>query len=450
MNYDQRTAYLPDLKLNEAVPLNPGSDWEGPDGKPIDCCRRRTRRFCHFLFAFVIFSGLAIRYLCTRHASGMEVGNYHPQGRPLPPDVTFRDCATWVIDHARTSPGRYIANASLQLPVDSDHLFFLTAGPEIPGRFHLVQSERVSDEIEVEVTATYSKENLFTETILCHLDREGGGDGVGILTPPPHSFVEHFELDIVVNLPKTSTAGGTLNIHSFVTDLPMFVHEVEDLASTVTFGELELNSQFGTINVKSVLAEEAMITTSHGSIAGTFNTSRSLSLSTVHGPISARVGMFNPHDRLEEKDTKLLLQTRHGAIKAEIDLISTSPSHMGGLFTVEARASSGKIDLAFPFASPRSLLDMESSVKHGENHVQLHPSYEGKFHLQSSRWGHVSDLLRYDVKDPEGRSRVRRIEMDRNDPKSVHGEAWWEDEGRDRVEGSVHVKTEFGKVELEL
>ena len=73
------------------------------------------------------------------------------------------------------------AETHLELPADSPHLFFLREGTLLGGIFKLTTKDEVSDKIDVDVTLVSRHEGVIDDTQICFLNREGGGDGVGII-----------------------------------------------------------------------------------------------------------------------------------------------------------------------------------------------------------------------------------------------------------------------------
>lgn len=97
-----------------------------------------------------------------------------------------RDCvnvAQW--KELDGSPGdnhySYRAYTSLELPVSSDLLYFISRGSLSVGTIDFLESEEPdSDSVKVDVTFLYQTPKALEHAKVCQLERESGKNGVGI------------------------------------------------------------------------------------------------------------------------------------------------------------------------------------------------------------------------------------------------------------------------------
>ncbi|TFK63906.1 hypothetical protein BDN72DRAFT_847144 [Pluteus cervinus] len=385
----------------------------------------------------------------------------------LPDDVFVKDCASWF--YSESPEHDYVAHTSLQLPIDSPHLFFASQGSILGGTFHLVPSDHVSPYLDVHISTVAKHPQVIDLLKVCSLGKEGGGLGIGLLAPHSVKWQGYERVDVVVRIPK-SPNGEMLHINSFETNLPFINHEVGDLSNVVVFNKLRLGGAFSGVNVKSIAAVQAIVKVTHAPIVGSFNASDSLSLVTSSGPVSVTVNLFN--DPETGRNTSLAIWTGAGPIDGTVNLFSHHhegelQSQAHALFNVSAYTSFSPLHLRFPTIAPNSVLTLVSQTAVGPHRVELHEAYEGTFSVSTGIFETVDVKIREgeDVEDPEGRGRKRFVEFEKIALGSAKGKVWWGDdevldspdtsddgEGDDDQEpvGSVEIKTGHGRAVLWL
>jgi len=245
--------------------------------------------------------------------------------------------------------------------------------------------------------------------------------------------------EVTVYLPKAAEEGEVLKVRRFETHLPFFAHTVGDIGAGVKFGGFGLKTANMPINVESVYATKAHISTTNGPIEGTFNASKFLELSTVHAKIAASIGL---HNNGERGVTGLVIKNKHGPIEATLSLISSTSS--AGGFKIRARTALAPLSLEIPSAPGLSTLLLSAHTSLAPASVILPSTYEGRFKI-------ATRLAKPEVivdEEHEGRNvtikRVRRGE--------VRGSVYWEsedgEEGKER--GDVVVTTSLAPVSLKL
>ncbi|TFK65179.1 hypothetical protein BDN72DRAFT_860812 [Pluteus cervinus] len=404
----------------------------------------------------------------------------------LPSDVKVNDCAGW----ETREEGWYniIATTSLQLPVDSERLFFLRDGRVMDGSFTVVQGDSISDKIDVEVILTAKNDGLVDGTQVCFLSRETGGHGVGILAEYPRHWNNGVSVGIVVTLPQSPH--GKLALKTFESHLP-FIRQSLTLDDNVTFQKLDISGEFSTIAAEGIFADQVMLKTTNAAISGSIEASESLSISTTNakisgkftspksldintsnGPISGRfwssdfislstenahidadVDLF--HDGVsDEKVTTLKIRTTNGAIDGTINTTSLLPTGLGGSFNISAITTNGKNTLKFPTISPRANLSLTASTQAAAIAVELDEAYEGDFNVQTSRWEKVDVVVWRNprVSDPEGRGRQRHVDLMRGGGggggERGAGRVWWGEGDGGKGKGKVDVRTSYGRATL--
>lgn len=265
-----------------------------------DACSRRKAR-ARFLLAFA-FAGLLLGFLrvglghfkpfphawvrstplSVRHTS-LSVANQtywrhgqhnnHLTSSYLP---NCSDPAVWTYNPNGSHPVNgflYLAEASFQLPVSADVLFFTAEGYAefAHGIIEIIySSETPSNNVTVNITGYYNDLGDFQNlTEACLLNPEKGKYGVGIFVcgsvlkekvvahptrQAPTRWPQQVQQRQVlwylkVILPKPLT-GSSLSIKKFETTMPFFLHNVGDIAQSVFFDTLLLQSANTPVNVK--------------------------------------------------------------------------------------------------------------------------------------------------------------------------------------------------------
>jgi len=350
----------------------------------------------------------------------------------------------------------YSSNLTLHLPLSSHLLYFLARGSHSQGVLRLVASEDLvgHDYAQVDVEVRYWKFDHRSRANLCLLKRAEGAHGLGIFTAaqqwPTIPTKDRLHFTVTVRLPASDKS--LLNLRAFESNLPLFRHEVLDLENKVFFESLTLRGTNAGIRSDSVSVHHAEFETTNAPITGSFTATEKLALVTSNGAIDASVDLSNNKDTHVPSD--LLLKTTNARIISTLALREHN-STTGGAFTITSLTSNARMEQMFTAAPSYSSLILNAKTSNAGTSVQLHPSFEGSFHLRSSNAG-IPRVLGIDEPqpDPSGDGRKRRIEMTRVVKNFVEGWVRWEDketQERDLKElGRVVVVTSNGKNVLRI
>ncbi|KAJ3796304.1 hypothetical protein GGU11DRAFT_788851 [Lentinula aff. detonsa] len=367
-------------------------------------------------------------------------------------DFTIRQNASWSTATSDPTRQSYVTKeAVFQFPTSADRLFCLSRGSgPFGGTFHLTQSDRLgANSVEMKVLVEHwigSAHTLESMLRVCELSRRENQYGIGILTRPPPGFERNYEfqanIKIIVTLPKTQSA-IVLKLKSFETDLPMFSHLVDNLASTVYFRTISLRTSNTPILVESIGAGKANIETNNAPIDGLFAANSSLRMTTNNSHIRASV-FLQSNDAASFSE--LTMRTSNGPISGSIilgaPLSSTTTSERGGNFSINASTQLGGLSLTFPSAPQSCNLHLHGSTSLGPADITLPKTYEGTFHAQTSMGPAFAGL-------GNGMEREqRRLVFEQNGAVLKKGWICSSDEGRHR--GEAKVMTSMAPVMLRL
>ncbi|KAJ7230024.1 hypothetical protein GGX14DRAFT_538287 [Mycena pura] len=391
---------------------------------------------------------------------------------PFPPDVEVVKCAQWSdndgSDAFYDKDYPYSADASFKLPVSSDTLFLLSrsvarnhGGVISAGEVEYIQSDDVSDNVKVDITARYRDQEYLDATKVCLLTRDGDQNGVGIFTKWEGKGRQRghtLQFKVTVTFPSTDD-GSPLSISNLQTDLEIFAQKFGDM-SGVEFKAMSLKSvlapiladylsvedaKFTTtlapVNIQALVAERADVVTSLGSIEGTYNASKSLTLTTSNAPIKVNVNLFNDDD---DDVVRLQLLDSNGPIEGNISLFSTLDA---SAFDVSARTANARLALDVLAAPVDANIAVRAATSLGAASVKLPTTYEGSISATTSL-GSVKVKFDTETADPSGagRTRIGRVEQVRRN--MVRGRVGWSEAGLSR--GVVDVTTSLASVDLEV
>jgi len=362
---------------------------------------------------------------------------------PLPPDVDIGDCANMTQDSVMASNllrGRFSSSAEFKLPLSSEKLFLMSRGTAA-GSVNFVQSDKDGKDVKIHVVATYRHESALDYIMVCEISKGKDQRGVGVFAPRWSGRRVGVNFDITVHLPSGS-GKSPLKIKNFETNLPLFAHDVGDLADTVHFDALSFESSLMRISVGSLSATEVRLATSSAKIEGTFNTSSSLDLSTANAPINVTVGLSNGKGT---EATRLTMRTTNAAIGAKMSLVSGEKT--GGEFIISGTTAVGPVDMIVTEAPVGSSISLKARTALAPATVKMHPAYEGEFILSTSLRG-VSLSVDEKVEDPAGKERKRSVDIRRVGSSRVTGSVSWSPEGKHL--GFVNVETSMAPAVLEL
>lgn len=439
----------------------------------------RIRRICHFFFAFTLFV-LVIHVLSdtvriqTSRALGFDFEAMADPEWSIPEGVSIVDCPAWEFgEHSD------VGTVSFNFALPAAELFALARGPRSHGTIQIRQSDGETDDVRVNVEMHSDAHGGFDHAKVCLSKRKDEDDsvGVGIFTDHwwdnhhhrGHNHHIHFVLELV--LPKHNEV---LHITKLTTDMPIFTHNVDELADAVSFDSFNLHTTNAAIHTGSVhtvhgvvrtsnaaidgvyVADEnialrtsngriaasasairADIRTSNGHIEGEYSASRVLVLLTHNGPINAAVALVNDPDG---PPTEVDMTTSNSKIRVNLNLTSTKGS--SGSFVVGARSSNAGLALEFTDAPLDAALQLNAHTSMGSADVRLHQTYEGSFTASTSH-----SRVQVQMGDGEDQDRGRKsISVTRHTGSYVEGVVGWSDLGASR--GTAHVSTKMGPVSL--
>ncbi|KAJ7061637.1 hypothetical protein C8F01DRAFT_143803 [Mycena amicta] len=455
--------------------------------------RKRAGRFFKVLGVFVLLHWAGSKFAAKhhgRHGKGFWRALEDPEDKwPVPPETQIEHCATWAETDSPLALALvdaqypFSASASFELPVDSEALFLVTRsfirrhgkhnGIFAAGSVDYVLAEAEADAgntVKVDVRAEYWHPEHLNAAKACLLSRVVGENqnGVGILTKweddedweDHHHRTTELRFQVTVTFPATEE-GSALAINSFQSDLEIYSQAFDESMSGVHFKSMELKSALASITAEDLVVDDAVfraslaaikirtltsdtatLTTALARVEGTYNVTKSLSITTSNAGINVDVNLVADGD--DEQPGEVHLTTSNAAIDANVSLSSSTSTP--GAFDVTAHTANGHIDLAVPSLPLDALLTLHASTALAKVHVGLPTTYEGTL-VASTTLANV-DVQISQAEDPkgEGRKRVGGVEKVRRG--SVRGSVGWTEEGSKR--GSVEVRSSLGGVLVEV
>ncbi|KAI0090618.1 hypothetical protein BDY19DRAFT_722714 [Irpex rosettiformis] len=309
----------------------------------------------------------------------------------------------------------HIAQASVELPISSELLYFASRGYLSNGAVEFVASDvQDADYAGVDITFRYDDEELLDLLHICRLHREGEQNGVGIFSPGwTHPKDYHSNVKIVVNLPPSA------NIKALETHLPHFSHNVGDFRNSVIFGSATLITSDQPITAKFLSANATRLQTSNAHVSGVFNSTQSIDIITSNAAIDGEFNLYNDERLGFSRPNRMNLETSNARINADISLAHTFANHTGGLFGVRTVTSNAKLDVKFNAAPVLSHLVYRGRTTNGQATATLHETFEGTFTESTSRWFEAGVHVDETKEDPAGRGRRRHV----SDRGTQHGHA---------------------------
>ncbi|KAL6300094.1 hypothetical protein BKA93DRAFT_741210 [Sparassis latifolia] len=346
-----------------------------------------------------------------------------------------------------------VARTSFELPVSSELLYFTAQGSAAlaRGSIEFDQSGEVgSDVVRVDVAAYFNHQHEFLDTTMCLLQHGEDENGVGIFAPAMSHYVgaqQQVMYDIKVRLPLPTT-GSRLPMRHFLSNLPVFDHRVGHL-DTIHFNSFTVKTSNADVSVMGISANRISITTWNRPIEGTFRASSSLSLHTLNAHIDADVTLLHDNDPVP---ITLDMMTSNGAIKANVNLVSTSVNGTGGTFRTVAATSNGPLHLAYPTAPVDSRLLIDGRTSNGPVSATLHKTYEGSLSLSNSASPIPAVEFDSTVEDPAREGRTRNLQLHRINSGSVivEGQVVWEPASHQNRLGSTRLTTTNAPLDVKL
>ncbi|KAF5332974.1 hypothetical protein D9758_018279 [Tetrapyrgos nigripes] len=334
---------------------------------------------------------------------------------------------------------------------------------------------------------------FFTHNVRNHRPTSGNGHYIEIIVTFPHIRT----CSELAGSSSSRDSESRLKINNFETNLPGFLHQVDNLAPMMLFRSISLKAgpeagredAGADILVESISAKKANFQTSNASIEGCFTVSSYLNLETRNEKIRSSV-LFEDHQDLDtnpetnlrgtrrgrEGFSQLRMENSNGPISSSIILASPSriskyqastDSERGGNFSIQANTTNAPVNITFPIAPPYHNLQLNVSTVLGDVEVQLPETFEGRFDVNVSRPGNAGNPQDVDVVNVndeanqtvdvdvaliERHSGARRriLEYERQDSTGISGWIFGSGEEEGKFRGEVKVGTSTGKALLKI
>lgn len=373
-------------------------------------------------------------------------------GWPIPGEYRAHDCVSgnaWKAHkNSIGSNAMYPMDSvtSFDLPVSSSRLFILQRGTLSAGSLRVETSDAVRRTVHVEVRVHYRSTKALDHANVCLLRRQEGENGVGIFTPTRwwhRSRDDNLFFDITVTIPS-SGRDSPLNIKDFRSDLSNYVYHIDLPKGAVDFDSISLKTSNSPIYVETLTADNAYVESSNGPIRGSFNASRSLTLTTSNAVIRADVGLS--YDDTSSDVASAKITTSNAPIEAAISMRTRRGT--GGDFKVNAETSNNRLELAFPAAPVDSTLYVKAETSNSPASVKVHPTYEGGFSLRTSQY--TPTIEKEERRDPSGRGRVREVWTSTVRKGFMQGSVEWVPSGEGRASSHIDLKSSNAGVTLKL
>ncbi|KAI0753363.1 hypothetical protein C8Q80DRAFT_1096622 [Daedaleopsis nitida] len=405
---------------------------------PVDHPRPARRRRFWQLLACAVLSLVAMHLLLGSNSRTKGLGRLpYKYGRSQ-----CSDAVNWTITTDSLGDYEYHASTSFSLPLTAADLHFVAEGSLQYGEFEMSHDvDLVSDSALIDVSVEYQHPDAIAEATVCRLHPSEEQWGLGIFTPHWGAFHldRNLKFRIHVHFPATSSH-GPLKLNSLSTHLPLFAHQLPDLANSLHFASVKLVTENALITADSIAGDRVWCTTKNGAIRGNFTASTSLDLYTSNAPIDVSARLINGGG----DPSHLFLKTSNGRVDGSIALASNGTDPASTAFHVVARTSNTPLALAITAAPPDSALTLTASTSNGPADVALPRAFAGMFDLASSSvfrptldWSPAAA----GDSDPAGRGRQRRVRLDplKGRASRLRGSVSWEDGDEER--GRVAVET---------
>ncbi|KIO06839.1 hypothetical protein M404DRAFT_998920 [Pisolithus tinctorius Marx 270] len=283
----------------------------------------RRSPFCRFAKAFSIAFALYLLIITAARSTIYMAFRSHRSSGPMvgvpnPEDGTILhriDSANWA--HYESNPTwptpprpqfnyPYGAQTTFMLPIDANSLYLIARGAYQHGKVKLKQSDSVeSGSVRVDVRAAYYDQRALARVTLCKFSRTDNEHGIGIYTPQlgwTDNYKDQVQFLVTFTFPVAPIPGVPLHIKRFDADTSQFSYSVGDLWESMLFGDVVLGTSNSHINVTSIALKNGSFRSSNGYIAGHYNASGSLKLTTSNGKIKATVSLLSERTLATELD----------------------------------------------------------------------------------------------------------------------------------------------------
>ncbi|KAJ3894702.1 hypothetical protein GG344DRAFT_73850 [Lentinula edodes] len=427
---------------------------------------QRRKRICAHLILLTIFVLFASSHFDLSHVHGHHPHRFHPHqpqpddevswmenfpdessDLPVFPELMIRQCAEWPEGELNSS-----VQHTFELPIDSELLFLVARGPSINGNVNITQSDEEGDSAVVSIRTHYDDKTLLDSIKLCDVVTREGGNGVGLLSSPPHPHrhMHNIYFDINVAFPKHSE-NSPLVVSDFRTEMHgIFGHQVANLSEAIVFNSVSLTGAYKPVKVNSLQAHSVRIESPHSPIEGNFTVRKSLRLSTANARINITANLLN--DETDEDMTELIMNTANSPIEASVSLFSVDAGEItssGGAFRVRARNANSPVKVAFPTAPINSTVVLDAKTAVAPLDVQMHGTFEGAFTVHTTPFD-KRVVVAEEGLDPEGKGRKRNLIFDRYTGGISEGTVFWGQGEPGKQRGSVRLDTVSGQVSLKF
>ncbi|KAJ2932547.1 hypothetical protein H1R20_g4575, partial [Candolleomyces eurysporus] len=332
---------------------------------------------------------------------------------------------------------------------------------------------------------------------------EEPGSGVGIFSVPWHPHSNSW-FSVSVELPRMADSEDALNVESFVSRMPTFIHRLRGIEG-VHFERLSISASDRPIFAHSLFGKYVSIETSNAPIQGSFNVTEFLGLSTSDSIIGVDLGLHDmspPHSSLCEEGLwrphwpslpAVQLETSNGFIRATANLTrafdpavilrrphweeddeckifdpsehsvpsasnalpitladSTEIIYTGGRFSIVAKTTRAPIDIDFGETPLNHSLTVDASTSFDNINLVIPPTYEGNWKMKAlSPYREIVDN-RANYTDPTGENRERVLSVDRQNPFVEEGTVVWgrSEDLEKRLNGWVELNSMFGRATI--
>ncbi|TFK21953.1 hypothetical protein FA15DRAFT_57760 [Coprinopsis marcescibilis] len=284
------------------------------------------------------------------------------------------------------------AEARFELPVNSSSLMLLARGGMSAGDVVVLTSpEQRADMATVFVIVKYFSEDVRNRegVKVCELVRKAGwkeaGRGVGIFTPEMmrdgDGLGQQLGFETVVVLPEGDSS--PLVVEKFQTDVPNTSHRFVVDGKKLRFEDVLIKGSNAPVVVDALLTRKGVIQTSNAPLTGSFQALESLKLYTSNGYVKAMVGLSQGESNIIPK---IDISTTNSLLRVQIDLRRRAAG--AAVYQVETHTTNSRLDVAFgENVTEGTTLFFNGTTSNGAANVQLYPSYEGRYQVETTNDG---------------------------------------------------------------
>ncbi|EIW80553.1 hypothetical protein CONPUDRAFT_57225 [Coniophora puteana RWD-64-598 SS2] len=384
---------------------------------------------------------VVIRLTCSQPR--IDRGN---TGYPLTKDGKIHQCfgsngTNWegYLNPGANSDYPWAAEASFEVPIDSEALYLFTRGSRQHGSVRITTEDNHLDNVRILVHALYYRQGSIAGTHACLLEPTTHEKSIGIFTPEWGSrsrSKDHIQFDITIVIP-TRRYGSERRVRKLDVNTPRYDLILGTLQEKVFFDIISLSTENSLVDVKSVACATGKFESENGKIQGTFSSLKSLSLHTSNSPIEATVHLAN--QAVHQRTSTLDMSTTSDRIDAKVDLYTPDFKSTSSLrYSVTAMTDNSPLSVSVTNLPVDAQLTLSARTLNADAQVNLPPAFEGAFDVRTS--GHnAAHLVEDDVSDPAKAGRKRTVHYDTHDNARSSGTIAWSPE-HERL-GRVEVGT---------